>query len=96
MKTHMELHLRDGGGRKVLVKVEHDSSKPTDYTAITYVVIALGVNYSGRERLAAAEYIEQVTQYKLAPMMTALGNMVDALLDLSCNKVTGSGERVNA
>ena len=96
MKTHMELKLRDHEGRAVLVRVEHNSQAINDFLALQYSVLGVGANYLGRDKFVAAERVESITGYKMAPMLTVLANMADALLDLSCNKVTGSGERVSA
>lgn len=86
---HMEMKLRDYSGRAVLVRVDHNPAALTDKLALTYSVVGLGVNYDGKELLVAADSVERITKYKLAPLVAAISNMVDALLDLSCNVVAG-------
>ena len=87
MKTRMELKLRDRERRTVLVQVDHDSDALTDYTAITYTVVAVGVNYSGRDANEAALAVQKITHYRIEPLRVAIMSMVDSLLDLSVNSV---------
>lgn len=96
MKTHMELKLRDHQGRTVLVRVEYDSTADSDYAALDYSVVAVGAHYRGKHACDAALTVSTVTEYKEAPLFTAIMSMTDALLDLSCNQVTGHGGRVNS
>ena len=87
MITRMELKLRDKQQRTVLVQVDHNPDMPTDYTAISYTVIGVGVNHVGRDMNEAAKAVQEVTHYRIEPLRVAIASMVDSLLDLSVNSV---------